>query len=427
MACCANARRQLALRMRPAEPGELLEYGTLFLCGCSRIPARDACNGYVTRHLVLLLLASVVAAYSCALLITAQVPGVPWFRLTSFNGTSAENNVWVVRSSYSLDGSVSSLGCPVSPSSSSSVCVFDPPGFVAPRLTDIAPGADVGVAFARMQPIGFAAQALWALAVLMLAAFVWPTARLPPGARESFTPPTVVRVALLCAFAAAAAACVAVFMGVPEDAVYGALLANATAVVDADGDGDGAGGAQPPASAAGLRRLQLSRDSGFAVAAAALGLLAAMGLLALAAGLASPRWLLGTRQAWYDAELARGRFVAPESRIRLRPCDACGGALEAQLALAQAERAAMSRPAGAGAAADWGAGAGPQQAPQAYAPGYAHQPFAPQAYAPQAYAPQAYAVPLATAAFPVGMGMASAPTASGGYYLPSAPPSYPRQ
>ncbi len=91
---------------------------------------------------------------------------------------------------------------------------------------------------------------------------------------------------------------------------------------------------------------------------------------------------------------------------------------------------------GAGAgAAEWArSGASVQVAPQpSYSPprGTFPQPRAydaPQAYSSQVFAPQYhqafYAPPPPAAGFPVGM-MASAPTSSGGYYVPAAPPKQP--
>ena len=362
--------------MRPAEPGELLEYGQLMVCMCSRLPARDACNRPVTRHLVLLVLATVVAAYSCALLIALQAASVPWVALTAFNGTTSNLNVWRMDDRYALDGSVQSAFCPAT--RSPSPCVLNPSWHVAPRLQDIAPTADMAGARARMEPLGAAALALWALAALALVAGVWPTARLPPGKREGWTPPTSVRLALVCGFAAAAAGVVGVFMGVPSDLVMTPLATNTTAVTVVDSD------PQVPSAAAGLPLLQLSPGSGYPLSAAALGLLAVLASFMVVGCAVSPRWACGTRAAFYDAQLAAGLFVAPESEIVDNPCACDGGAaLLVKLEQARAQRLALAQQAhvrGAGAwvpsaqAPQWGflARGAPvdyMSAPQPYAPG----------------------------------------------------------
>ena len=153
--------------MRPLEPGELLEYGQLFVCGCSRVPTRDGCNRAITIHGAMLALAIVLAVYSGVLCGVAQLASVPWITLTGFNGTVDDASTFRADDRYALDGSVQSTLCPVAPTLNARCCE-NPPWHVSPRLTDLAPSADAGAAFAHMQLLGILAQVLWAVAALVL-------------------------------------------------------------------------------------------------------------------------------------------------------------------------------------------------------------------------------------------------------------------
>ena len=320
--------------MRPLEPGELLEYGQLFVCGCSRVPARDGCNRAITIHGAMLALAIVLAVYSGVLCGVAQLASVPWITLTGFNGTVDDASTFRADDRYALDGSVQSTLCPVAPTLNARCCE-NPPWHVSPRLTDLAPSADAGAAFAHMQLLGILAQVLWAVAALVLVFLLAPTVRLPPGQGkpDSWTPPVVVRVALLVAFAVTGAILTALRMGQCDDALFAPLAANTTAIV-------AVAVVAAPSSAADVALLQLQRGAGYSVAAAALGQLASLAGLVLIAGcVCSPRWLWGTRAVYYDEQLAKGFFVTAESLIVVNPC-AGSAALEAQLAAAAALRQA---------------------------------------------------------------------------------------